>query len=170
MHNQACACTAVPLARPRARVSGFAASTLRRLRGARPMRSPGALCRGLSAFQNSLSDRPVAGLLLFKIALFDRPAADLLPSKTHYITARYPSCRAYRPITGQSVERMKYLLTHTTFPARPGLRPVRPRPCAACAARAPCGRRARSAADCLPSKIPCLTARLRTCLFSKFLV
>ena len=57
----------VPQARPRARVSGLAASTLRRLRGARPMRSPGALCRGLSAFQNSLSDRPVANLLLFEV-------------------------------------------------------------------------------------------------------
>ena len=54
---------------------------------------------------------------------------------------------------------MKYPLTHTTFPARPGLRPCTLDP-APPARRAPFGRLARFAADCLPSKIPCLTARL----------
>ncbi len=167
---------AVPQARPRARVSGLCgldpapparlAPFGRRARSAADcllskipcltarsrdclfskclIRPPG---RGLDSFQSSLSDRPAAGLLIFKKL---------------YMTATQQNQKMHRSRMRTSPPAS--FLKHVRAPGSPALRL---RPCAACAARAPCGRRARSAADCLLSKILYLTALPRDYLFSK---
>ena len=117
---------------------------------ARALRPPGALRRGRATLQITISDRVVAGLLIFKKL---------------YMTATQQNQKN----ASQTDENVSACLVPQAHP--------RARVCGLAASTLrrlrgarPCGRRARSAADCLPSKIPCLTARLRACFFSKFLV